>query len=646
MAIADDFSVAVNGDIRHVSGATHYTVLELHRFLQGVADDESPATANDYLDITSSTPSERSTDNIITLLSTYNIDDEASEYFYAGSVKQGSGDTEVIYSGLQVLGAVNDTNTQLQVIQDNGYYDTTTPFWGDQSTGGYNGNATAGILMRILVKTREFGADIDKKKVRVQARAWGDSYDFFNVTLGEGESVAAVGTTPDAQNDTAIATIQGWTGGDIPTNTEGWQQIDILNGNGNKEYYSKWTYNTNAALMKAIYEHIKEITGNDSPEAAEPYDMNGELFLGITHSFGYDAPTGNFTQNETMCWGTDVTYDALAGGTFTVGDYVNFKNGSTLVNSGKVVYDNGTTQMRVALEDASGATLADDYIIEEASTGTVTAVINVTITNQDKGGGQGIMLAENTTDDKMYFQLIYGVAPVDNLPIRGMTSTYSVDVNGSVTAQTVPKIFIGSYTGSLIGAFGIGIDPDDLLSTDTVQPLVGAAQTPPNNVTFTLSGVVSGEDRILIGQKDTGNNFKWSEMTLATALTGATETQVDVGVGNVPADAPAAGVLRVELDDGRERRVAYTAHGTQYFTIASSDWTDPNDAAITNGVMLAFMDKLAASTSEEFTVQYNADRTLWIRVRDGGSSPIKTFETSASLLTTGGSAVAQRVSDA
>ena len=53
MAIEADFSVAVNGDIRHESGTAHYTVLELHRFLQDIADDESPATANDYVDITS-----------------------------------------------------------------------------------------------------------------------------------------------------------------------------------------------------------------------------------------------------------------------------------------------------------------------------------------------------------------------------------------------------------------------------------------------------------------------------------------------------------------------------------------------------------------------------------------------------------------
>jgi hypothetical protein len=50
-----------------VLGSSHYTVLELHRFLQDLADNAS-ASGDDLLDITSSTPSERSTVNIITLL--------------------------------------------------------------------------------------------------------------------------------------------------------------------------------------------------------------------------------------------------------------------------------------------------------------------------------------------------------------------------------------------------------------------------------------------------------------------------------------------------------------------------------------------------------------------------------------------------
>jgi hypothetical protein len=646
MAIPDDFSVAVNGDIRHVSGSTNYTVLELHRWLQQVADDETPATANDYLDITSATPSERATDQIINLLGTYNIDDTAAEYFYGGSISQDGGNT--LYSGLQVLGAVNDSNTQLQVIQDHDYYDTTTPFWGDQSTGGFNGNATAGILFRCLIKSRVDGADINRKIVRVQARAWGDTYDFFDVTLGEAESVAAISTTGDGQNDTAIATVQAWAGGDIPTNTEGYQSIDILNGNGSFPYYSKWTYNTNAAGMKAIWEYIKEISGNDSPEAAAPHGMNGELFVGITHQISTGANTGSFTEDETVVWGTIIEYDGLTGGTFAEGDYVSIRRATTLVNAGKVVYDDGVDGMVLALEDIATPLAENDRIAVLPAETTYSDITATAVVDDDQYGGEGILLAWDDTGDELWVQLIHGAAPVDTMEVRGITSSATAATSGTPASKTVPKIFLGSYTGSLIGAYGIGIDPDDLLSTDRVTPLVGAQQQPPNNVTWEITGLIAG-DRVLVMKKhDSNNDFDFAEMTIDTGgdLVGSAETIIDVGTGNIPADAPATGTLRVELDDGRYRRVDYTSHdGDDEFTIASSDWQDPDDAAAGNGVSLAFIDKAAADTDEEFIIQYDADRTLWWRVRDGGGSPIKTSEAQSALNSTGGSAVATRIDD-
>lgn len=653
MAINDDFSVNTAGDIRHVSGTTHYTVLALHRWLQDLADDAG-SSGNDYIDITKATPSQRSTDQIITLNSPYNIDDAAAEYLYGGSIKQGTGATEEIYAGLRVLGAVNNADTQLMIVQNHNYYQYTTtptaPFWGDQSTGGYNGNATEGILMQLCIKCRTGGVDIDQKRIRVQAREWGDTYDFFNVTLGEGESVAAIGTTPDAQNDSLIGTVQAWTGGDIPTNTEGYQQIDLNNGEGDQPYYSQWTYNTNAAGLKALWEWIKEISGNNSPEAAEPYDMNGEFFLGITHSFAFDAGTGAGTQNEEVVWGTGVTYDNLTGGTFTEGFLVRFSGGA----AGTVIYDNGTTYFLMATEDSTDTIAEDETIIEydpsDGSASGVTADVNVPVpTNQDKDGGRGILLATTgTTTGSHYIQLISGKAPVDGLNIYGITSANDWDVNGSVSPKTIPKIFLGSYTGSLIGAYGVGIDPDDLSSTDTVQDLTGTTRTPPNNVIWYFYGLVTG-DRILVGKKDTGDNFDFNEMILGVTLSTGTETVVNVGTGNIPADAPSSGTLRVELDDGRYRYVVYDSHdGDDEFTLNAGyvDWLDPDDATAGNGVMISFLDKAATSATESFTLQFSSSRSLWCRVRDGGATPIKTYEAASTLGSTGGSATATRISDA
>ena len=60
MAIGDDFSLNAAGDIRHVANTNHYTVLELHRWLQDLADNESSASGGDITAITSLTPSTRS----------------------------------------------------------------------------------------------------------------------------------------------------------------------------------------------------------------------------------------------------------------------------------------------------------------------------------------------------------------------------------------------------------------------------------------------------------------------------------------------------------------------------------------------------------------------------------------------------------
>jgi hypothetical protein len=78
-------------------------------------------------------------------------------------------------------------------------------------------------------------------------------------------------------------------------------------------------------------------------------------------------------------------------------------------------------------------------------------------------------------------------------------------------------------------------------------------------------------------------------MTLATTLDGAAETIVDVGTGNVPDGAPQTGTLRVTLDTGVPRDIAYTSHNSDdEFTVASSNWTNPNDATAGNLVTLTW----------------------------------------------------------
>jgi hypothetical protein len=85
--IAGDFRVFTGGNIRYVGSGTSYTVLELHRWLQDLAD-QAAMSNRDVLDITSNNPSTRETDHIIYLENGFNIDAKAAEHLREGSLHQ------------------------------------------------------------------------------------------------------------------------------------------------------------------------------------------------------------------------------------------------------------------------------------------------------------------------------------------------------------------------------------------------------------------------------------------------------------------------------------------------------------------------------------------------------------------------------
>ena len=127
-------------------------------------------------------------------------------------------------------------------------------------------------------------------------------------------------------------------------------------------------------------------------------------------------------------------------------------------------------------------------------------------------------------------------------------------------------------------------------------------------------------------------------------LSGAAETSVDVGV-TIPSDTPATGTIRIQDDNGIYQRVDYTSYSGTVFTISPTDFSTTN-ATSGNGVFISYIDTLASGASASFTSVYSADRSLFIRVRDGAGTPIKTFETTGTLGNAGGSVTAIRTSDA
>ena len=560
--VATDWTIdSGTGNIRYIGDAhggtspSYVTVIDFHRALQDFADNAT-AAGDDLLDISSETPSDRSTDNIITMLNGFNIDDLAAEHLYDGSIIQGTlGVDQVIYDGV-----VNFGNAKYIIVHQNGaLLNDTTNFWNSYSADGTANftfppnNTQAGISHNFLVKVRTADADIDGRRLVGLTREFGNTYAEFSILgTSRGNNVLALSESDDLNNNTLTGTVATW---DKFSNlTQGFDNTQDVDLNAtNEEYYSKWDIGAGTApttpTINNLYEWVKHEIRRDT--ASTLYGLAGDLFRGITHQVTYTAPTGTFDE----------------------GNSVSFAGGAVA----QVLADDGTDTMWVQL--LTGA--------ESEMTGGIT----------------------QTTPD-------------------AASATTNV-----VTARPINTNVIGQSTGSaIIGAYGIGINSNDLSASDKLTDLAANTITPPNNVTFSVKGLESG-DRVLVTPEAAGG-INRTQMTLATTLNTGAVTTVNVGAGNIPTDIEPTGTIRVVNDSGFDVLLSYSAYDnvTGNFTVGAYNFngTDEEAAATSgNGVYMTYIDTTTATTEETFTVVYAAGIDLFIRVRDAGVSPLKTFETTA-----------------
>lgn len=273
-------------------------------------------------------------------------------------------------------------------------------------------------------------------------------------------------------------------------------------------------------------------------------------------------------------------------------------------------------------------------------------------------GGTGQMLAidSTTAGTKMWIQLLTGTAPTDGQEITGGGSSATADVDTTVTSRTPSKPFVGASTGSaIIGSYGLGIETDDTTNSDTLFDLTNTAVNPPNNVTFSVGGLVIGEDTVTVypwdgASSDINGNPATDADQLGLNATLSTDNITSIVVDSaIPSDTPSAGFIRVVDDSGFARRISYSGWTSNTFSLDNTDGQEDFagvNATAGNDVWIGYLDKVAAATTESFTVVFDSTRNFVVLVRDGGGTPIKEFISSASLGGSGGSITAIRTTDA
>ena len=641
MPIGTDFEIQNDKDIRYIgaahgaTGAGYYTGLEFHQWAQGLADDAA-ASGDDFLDITRDTPTDKSFETIISIINGYNIDDTAAEHLYNCSIIQSNGD--VIYDGITILAA---EGCHVEIVQNGALI--TNDFWNSTPFGlsseGLNRDVANGISARFMVKVRTAGADIDGRKLLCQTREWGKTYSAFKVNgTSRGVNPAALLFVDDSNNTTVVGTVAGWT--TIANLSEGYNGIDVNNDGGDEYYYSEWNRDTYS--INQFFERMKWLSRRGS--ASTLYGLNGELFRGISHEIAYSALTGTFDDSNPVSWS------------------------GAAVGTGQILADNSSNKMWVQILTgaAPASTCSLSQTVPDAASATAGTIverqipdtINLPFCGSSTGTaltgayGFGVEAVDLSAADKVY-DLTNTLRQAPNY----VTFTFGGLVSGEDYVLAGPRGYRFEYDTEAAGPFTEGETLTFATPAGTAKlaelrdmgtygemvigPILSGVVPVDNS---TISGGGSGATAVVNGA--VSNSIDKRQLTLNGALSGGAVVSVVVNEA-IPGDTPSTGTIRIRRASGRYSRHPYSAWvaGTKTFTITSANFSTDN-APNGGNVYISYLDVLADATSEAFTSIYVADRSLFLRVRDGGGSPIKTFESTGSLGSAGGSATAVRTSDA
>ena len=410
MTISSDFSINAVGDIRHVSGSDVYSVLELHAWLQDLADNDSN-TGDDLVSIESPNPSKLdgprdiNVSSRLNLLSSgsvvFNIDDTTAQYFNFGSIKQKSFAEQ--YSGLKTIGSIVAASPMYVVQNGN----KLTVFWP-------NGH------IQILVKIKSAGSLIDSGNVSVYSRKWGQTYSHFDTNLSAGgESPAALSTAVDDNILLSYANA-GALSSKISVSVGDTTQ-DLGNGNGPKLYKGTITL-TNLATLSEMYQYLQYLA-NESSVAT----------IGSVPGWRYRKLDASYSEIQTAPFGT------FAGGSFFAaqGWWVTGVQSYEGLKYQLIAHD-GTTQYPPVPPTTRGVLFTNLVVGSQVvifDTGTQT-IIDSTNSSGISFSWSEVAVGGRTLD--------YTVMKVGYKPIR----VTGVTVNGSVQGIPIQQVEDRAYSAS------------------------------------------------------------------------------------------------------------------------------------------------------------------------------------------------------
>ncbi len=139
------------------------------------------------------------------------------------------------------------------------------------------------------------------------------------------------------------------------------------------------------------------------------------------------------------------------------------------------------------------------------------------------GTGQLVGIDDFTASSatRLLIHLNTGLAPSNGDTITGGTSSATIDTSSDASEISTHPHHLGQFTGSWIGAYGIGFKATEVTSSDSFTDLDGNTISPPNNVPIqvNITSVASGDDpHVFLAEKDASLNAP--DYTVYTAASG------------------------------------------------------------------------------------------------------------------------------